>query len=256
MWLSRASGRRWWISSWKCRRRCLTGAKFPADLWDELVSRSGQDLKPEPEFAAHSGTDNRGLDGQGCFTNYGGHFRGKKNCTSRTNSGENVRTQRDLEPKLDIAAKSRAGLCRGRQNLTSGADFWTNGYTDRGYRSAQDLAPGKCGGSQTTSQERIYERSQVSEVPKILCRGSAEVAKSICQERTSERFSERSRVQCPKTHARKVSWVVKSVPQERSPEWMCERSEVNKVTSSQDQIWQCGMSMSLLHDSLRGFVSG
>ena len=52
----------------------------------------------------------------------------------------------------------------------------------------------------------LVKQSRVIEVPKISCRGSAEVVKSILQERSSER--------------------------------RCEQSEVIKVTSSQDQTRQ------------------
>ena len=46
----------------------------------------------------------------------------------------------------------------------------------------------------TTSEERISERSQVIEVPKISCRGSAEVVKTVRQERVSERMGKQRRV--------------------------------------------------------------
>ena len=142
--------------------------------WSRLswVCRSGQDPKPRPGLAAYSGADYRGLYGRGYVTNYENLLLNK-----------GYRSNRDLEPMQELAAYSRAGHCRGRQDYPSGADFWTNGCTDRGCRSAQDLAPGECRGGQ---------KYQVIEVPKISCLESAEVVKSTLQERSPERRCEQS----------------------------------------------------------------
>ena len=73
-------------------------------------------------------------------------------------------------------------------------------------------------------------------VPKISCRESAEVAKTVFQERISERSQV---IEVPEISCQKSVQVAKTVLQEQSPERRCEQSEVIKMTetSSQDQIW-------------------
>ena len=85
-------------------------------------------------------------------------------------------------------------------------------------------------------QERISERSQGIEVPKISCLGSAEIVKSVPhQERISERMGrQRWIIEVPKIACQESAEVVKTTPQERSPERICEQRTVEQ---SLDDTW-------------------
>ena len=159
------------------------------------------------------------------------------------------------------------GRVRGAQNCPSGTDSGDSRGGDAGHTSerVQQLTAEQIGEVpqireetveivKNTLQERISERSEAINVPKISRMGSVEVVKTSPEVRISARSQF---IGVPKTSCQRSVEAVKGISQERSPKRRCELSEVTVVTETSSQyLWLRTLEQFLeetRHESLSRF---
>ena len=112
------------------------------------------------------------------------------------------------------------------------------GWPIRGYRSAQDLAPGKSRSRQKLLRrsgflDRWVDRAELSKCPRSRARRVSRKSKLPLRSGFLNEWANRARLSSAQNlMPKKCRGSQKSMPQERSPERRCEQSEVLKVTET------------------------